>query len=71
MSRQQEITHSEIYTQRSMENLSSTDQLKDYLKVTGMPIWIVMISILILLAGIIAWSASATFTSYITAEGTA
>ena len=69
MSNNKAESKSELYTQRSMENLSSPDQLKDYLKVTGMPVWIVMIAIFVLLAGLIVWSTFATLTSYTSAKG--
>lgn len=60
----------ELYTKRSMEDLSSPDQLRDHLKVTGVPVWIIMIAILVLLLGLFAWSAFATLTSYTSANGT-
>ena len=60
---------SELYTRRSLENLSSPDQLKDYLKVTGMPVWIIMIAILVILVGLFVWSTFATLTSYVSVEG--
>ncbi len=65
----QETSETELYTQRSMESLSSPDQLKKYLKVTGTPVWIVLIAILVMLVGLFGWSAFATLTSYTTAEG--
>ena len=52
-----------------MEDLSSPDQLRDHLKVTGMPVWIVMIAVLVLLAGFFVWSAFASFTSYTSVKG--
>lgn len=60
---------SELYTKRSLEELSSPDQLKDHLKVTGVPVWIVVIAILVFLAGFFVWSAFATLTSYTSEKG--
>lgn len=69
MSNNEVNENSELYTQRSMEGLSSPDQLKDYLKVTGTPVWIVMIAVLLLLVGIFLWGAAATLTSYTPVKG--
>lgn len=58
-----------LYTQRSMEQISSPDQLRNYLRVTGAPIWIVLIAILFLVIGIFVWSSFVSFASYTPAVG--
>ena len=49
--------------------LSSPEQLNDYLRVTNPRIWMVLSAIVLLLAGLLVWSAFATFETY--APGTA
>jgi hypothetical protein len=63
-------TGSELFTRRSMESMSSPDQMKTYLRVTGMPIWIVVIAIIIALTGLLVWSSFVSITSYTDARGT-
>jgi hypothetical protein len=67
---QEDNNISKLYTQRSLENLDSPDQLKDYLKVTGAPVWIMLIAVFILLAGFFAWSGFAALSSFTSAKGT-
>ena len=46
----------QIFRKKSLENISSPEQLNDYLKVTNVGIWAILASVILLLAGIIAWS---------------
>lgn len=69
MNNNESKSKSELFTQRSLENLSSPEQLKDYLKITGMPVWIIMIAILVILVGLFVWSTFATLTSYVSVDG--
>lgn len=61
---------SELFTQRSMESMSSPDQMKTYLRVTGMPIWIIVIALFVALMGLLVWSSFVSITSYTDAKGT-
>ena len=45
-----------IFRKKSLESISSPEQLNDYLKVTNVGIWAILVSVILLLAGIIAWS---------------
>ncbi len=46
-----------IFREKSMARVSSPESLDDYIRVTTPSLWIVLIAIVILLAGFIAWSA--------------
>ncbi len=59
----------QIFRKKSVERLTSPEQLNDYLHVTRASTWAVLVSVIILLAAIVIWSAFATIES--AAEGTA
>ena len=48
-----------IFRQKSIERLSAPEDLSDYLKVTGPGIWMVLASIIVILAGILVWGSLA------------
>ena len=45
-----------IFRQKSLERISSPEQLTDYLKVTNPGIWALLAAIIILIGGLFAWS---------------
>ena len=45
-----------VYREKTLERISTPDQLTDYLKVTNPGIWVILAAVIILLAGIFAWS---------------
>ena len=45
-----------IYREKTLERLSTPDQLTDYLKVTNPGIWAILAAVIVLLAGTIVWS---------------
>ncbi len=47
----------EIFRKKSIESISSPEQLNDYLKVTNVGVWMVFAAVIIFLGGLIAWSA--------------
>jgi len=49
-----------IFREKSMERVSSPEQLNDYLKVTTPSVWLILLALVLLLAGILAWSAFGT-----------
>lgn len=49
-----------LFRKKTMERISSPEQLSDYLKVTNPGIWIVLAAVIFLLVGIAAWSAIGT-----------
>ena len=47
---------STIYRKKTLERIASPEQLTDYLRVTNPGIWVVLTAVILLLAGIFAWS---------------
>ena len=46
-----------VFRKKAMDRISSPEQLSEYLRVTTPGIWIVLASIVLLLTGILVWSA--------------
>lgn len=49
-----------VFRQKSIDRVSSPEQLDDYIKVTNPGIWIVLAAVVVLLAGFIVWGAVGT-----------
>ena len=47
---------SDIFRKKSMDRVSSPEQLNDYIRVTTPSVWLVMLGVILLLAGMIVWS---------------
>ena len=45
-----------VFRKKTLERISSPEQLKDYLRVTNPGIWIVLAVVILLLGGLFAWS---------------
>ena len=45
-----------IFREKSIKRVSSPEQLNDYIRVTSPSVWIVMIALVVLLLGMLAWS---------------
>ena len=45
-----------VFRQKTLDRISSPEQLTDYLRVTNPGIWVVLVAVILLLAGIFAWS---------------
>lgn len=58
-----------IFRKKSMERVSSPEQLEDYLRITSPSVWILLAAVVILLAGFFYWGI--TTTVYTSAEGAA
>lgn len=63
------MERSELFRKESMDRIQSPEQLNDYLRVTNPAMWVVLAAVIILLVGVLVWSASAQIISY--ASGTA
>ena len=48
-----------IYREKSLDRISSPEQLNDYLRVTSPSVWIILAAIILLLAGLLLWSSVA------------
>ena len=58
-----------LFRKKSIERISSPEQLNDYLKVTSPRIWVLLVAVILLVAGLLLWSSFTTIESY--ATGTA
>ena len=47
-----------LFRKQTIDRISSPEQLTDYLKVTNPGIWIVLLAVIVLLTGLLVWSAS-------------
>ena len=45
----------QLFREKSMEQLSTPEQLTSYLRVTGFGVWVVLAGIILLLAGLLIW----------------
>ncbi|MBQ7678765.1 MAG: hypothetical protein IJT34_02835 [Butyrivibrio sp.] len=45
-----------IFREKSMERVSSPEQLNDYIRVTTPSVWLILIAVLFLLAGVLVWA---------------
>ncbi len=45
-----------IFREKSMDRISSPEQLNDYIRVTRPSVWLVLLALVILLSGMLAWS---------------
>ena len=46
-----------IFRKKSLERISSPEQLNDYIRVSNPSVWMVLLAIIILLAGVCVWGA--------------
>ena len=56
----------QLFRQKSLDRISSPEQLNDYLRVTSPSVWIILLAIILLLAGLLIWSSVTTIESYVT-----
>ena len=59
----------QIFRKKSMERLSSPEQLNDYLRVTTPSVWIVLAAVILMLISIFVWSFFTSVKSYFTGNG--
>ena len=59
-----------IFRQKSIDRVSSPEQLNDYIRVTTPTVWLVLLALVILLLGMLAWSIFGTVEG-VDANGTA
>lgn len=51
-----EETKQTVFRKKTLVRISSPEQLTDYLRVTNPGIWAILVAVILLLAGIFAWS---------------
>ena len=49
-----------LFRKKTMDRISSPDDLTDYLKVTNPGTWIVLVAVVVLLGGLFVWSCAGT-----------
>ena len=49
-----------LFRKKTLDRISSPEQLTDYLRVTNPGIWAILAAVLLLLVGMLAWSAAGT-----------
>lgn len=54
---------SNIFREKSLERISSPEDLKDYVKVTNPGVWMIIVAIIILLVGALIWAVTYVLTS--------
>ena len=47
----------QVFRQKTLDRISSPEQLSDYLRVTAPGVWAVLAAVILLLVGLFAWSA--------------
>ena len=47
---------SDLFRKKSLDRVSSPEQLNDYIRVTTPSVWLVLLALVLLLAGLIVWS---------------
>ena len=58
-----------IFREKSLKRISSPEELSDYLRVTSPTVWLILAAVILLLAGMLIWSATSSIDSV--ATGTA
>ena len=59
----------QLFRKKTMERISSPEQLQDYMRVTSPGIWMVLTAVILLLAGLIIASATGKVESTLSARG--
>ncbi len=50
------ITMSDLFRKKSLDRISSPEELNDYIRVTTPSVWLILVATVILLLGMLAWS---------------
>ena len=69
LSKGEKAMDQKLYREKSLDRISSPEQLNDYLHVTSPSVWMILTAVIVLLAGLLIWSSVAQIESY--AEGSA
>ena len=57
-----------LFRKKTLDRISSPEQLTDYLKVTNPGIWLVLAAVILLLAGLIVWASVGTIETAVDAK---
>ena len=58
-----------VFREKSLRRITSPEELEDYLRVTSPTVWMVLAAVILLLVGVLIWSATSSIDSF--ATGTA
>ena len=62
------MTGDSIFRTKTTERISSPEQLSDYLRVNNSGVWLILAAVLLILAGLFAWSAVGTLETRVPAR---
>ena len=54
-----------VFRKKSIARISSPEQLNDYICVSSPSVWLILLSVAVLLAGVIIWGVFGTMNSYL------
>ena len=57
-----------LFRKKSVERISSPEQLNEYLHVTSPSLWLFLIAVILLLLGIVIWSLHASIESFVSGD---
>ena len=60
---------SQLFRKKTVERISSPEQLQDYMRVTNPGVWMVLVAVIVLLAGLLVASALVKVESTVSARG--
>lgn len=55
---------SDLFRKKSLERVSSPEQLDDYIRVTTPSVWLILLALIVLLAGLLVYSICGTVEGY-------
>jgi len=55
---------SSLFRKESIEHIQSPEKLNEYMRVTNPSVWVVLIAVIVLLAGMLVWAAFAQIDSF-------
>ncbi|MDO4748208.1 MAG: hypothetical protein Q4A12_03420 [Eubacteriales bacterium] len=60
-----------IFRKQSLDKVNSPEELDDYIKTSKPSVWLIIISVIVLLAGVFAWAFFGSLETHITIDGVA
>ena len=55
-----------IFREKSLKRINSPEEMGDYLRVTSPTVWLVLAAVVLLLVGMLIWSATSSIDSFVT-----
>lgn len=59
-----------IFRQKNLDRISSPEELNSYLRVSSVGVWVVLLAVIVLLAGILVWAGVGTLNTKVEAVAT-